>query len=483
MNAKPPDRLEEARQLDRSGKREEALAAFRDFLRVQPGSLEGWVDYGGLLLVLGRLEEAQVACDTALRLQPSHYGALVHSACLLMHQGHLDASVARFQEAIAGEPDRIAGRLMLSDSLFRKGDLIQARSLLEGVLAQVPGHAIALDRLNTVMTCQGDWPGLRKDMARQLAPFSGAEAEYVASHLDLMFGDMPKGWHGFEARLDIPGRPSSRRSFPQPRWRGEPLLGKTLLLTWEQGFGDTLMFLRFTSLAKALGGRIVLEVQPPLASLAATCPGIDEVIPQGHPLPPFDLHASLLSLPSLFETRLETIPADIPYLDIPAHVPEREGITRTLDAAAGRTRIGLCWAGNATYSRDAKRSIPPATLAPLGALPEVAWYSFQFEAAENPPLPGLATLGPLLKGFPNTAFALRGMDLVITVDTVLAHLAGALGIPTLLLLSFIPDWRWMMGRDDSPWYPTLRLYRQPIPGGWDAVLRRVVQDLSGSEAP
>jgi tetratricopeptide (TPR) repeat protein len=482
MHSEWTNSLVKARHLDASGKHEEALAAFLEFLEIHPESTEGWVDCAGLLLVLGRLGEAQEAIDRALCLEPMNYGARVHSACILMHHGHLHTAEAAFRKAIALEPGRIAGRLMLSDCLMREGDLVRTRALLEDVLAQEPHHPIALDRLNTVMICLGDWQGVRHDMARQVSRYSGAEAEYVASHLDLMFGDMPRGWQRFEARLEIPGR-KPQRSYPQPRWKGEPFHGRTLLLTWEQGYGDTLMFMRFAPLAKALGGSILFEVQPALEDLARTCPGIDEVIPSGQPLPPFDFHLSVLSLPALFKTSLASIPADIPYLGIPPFIPEQEGISKMLSMALGQTRIGVCWAGNANYARDAKRSIPPAALAPLGALPDVAWYSFQFDKAEDPPLPSLHTLGSLLKGFPNTAFALQGMDLLITVDTVLAHLAGALGIPTFLLLSFVPDWRWMMGRNDSPWYPSLRLYRQSSPGDWGPVMLQLVRDLTQPETP
>ncbi|HJW73841.1 MAG TPA: tetratricopeptide repeat-containing glycosyltransferase family protein [Geothrix sp.] len=479
MPVAPHRNLEEARRLDKAGKRQEALATYQAFLDEHPGALDGWVELGGLLMILGRLPEAWEACQRALSLEPGHYGALVHAASVLMRQGDLPGSARLFRTALAQDPSRLAGRLMFSDCLAEQGDLDQARRLLEGILEQVPDHAIALDRLNTLMARQGDWTGLRKDMERQLARYSGAEAEYVASHLDLMFGDMPRGWLRFESRLDIPGRASAQRSFPQPQWQGEPFPGRTLLLTWEQGFGDTLMFLRFATEAKQLGGRVLVEVQTPLVDIAATCPGIDEVVPEGQSLPPFDLHAPLLSLPALFRTDLESIPAAIPYLDVPTAVPDREAIADALGAGSDRVRIGICWAGNSKHAMDDKRSLAPAALAPLKALPDVAWYSFQFEAQEEPPLPGLVTLGPLLKGFPNTACALSGMDLVITVDTVLAHLAGALGIPTFLLLSFIPDWRWMMGRDTSPWYPTLRLYRQPAPGDWNSVLRQITQDLAG----
>jgi len=265
----------------------------------------------------------------------------------------------------------------------------------------------------------------------------------------------------------------------QPRWNGEPFPGKTLLLHYEQGFGDTLMFVRYARRAKALGGLVLLDAQVPLADLVATCPGVDGVIPHGSPLPPFDLQVSLHSLPQVFQTTLDTIPQEIPYLDIPGHVPNRDWVLRTLARSEGQTRIGLVWAGRRTHKDDQQRSLTPASLAALGSVPGVAWHSFQIDSPEQPPLPGLVILDPMLRNFSDTAFALSGMNLLITVDTALAHLAGALGIPTLLLLPFYPDWRWLLGREDSPWYPSMRLYRQTSPGDWDGVLARIVSDLTG----
>ena len=473
-----PETLDAARSLDRAGRSVEAVEAYRGFLADHPTAIEGWVELAGLLMIRGRLDEAYVACQTALGLDPRHYGALVHAAAVHMHQGRFTESEARFLEALALEPTRLSGRLMYADCLAEKGDLAGARRLLEDVLTQAPGHATGLDRRNLLLARQGDWVALREDMARQLARYTGPEREYVGSHLDLMFGDMARGWPRFEARLDIPGRVPAVGPYPEPRWGGEPFPGKTLLLTWEQGYGDTLMFLRFASRVKALGGRVLAEVQPPLVGLAATCPGLDAVFSHGEVAGPFDLQASLLSLPALLAIDLGDLPGAMPYVQVPLDVPQRIALDAALLEAAGATRIALCWAGNATYARDAKRSLPGAALGPLASLPDIAWYSFQFDAAEAPPLPGLRTLGPLLKGFANTAHALRGMDLVITVDTVLAHLAGALGIPTCLLLSFLPDWRWMLGREDSPWYPSVRIYRQPRPGDWASVLQSLVQDLA-----
>jgi hypothetical protein len=218
--------------------------------------------------------------------------------------------------------------------------------------------------------------------------------------------------------------------------------------------------------------------QKELAGLAGTCPGVDQVLTIDDPIPPFDLLAPLLSLPRIFRTGLASIPCEVPYLDVPPQVPNRQAIAQVLAGSHGRVRVGVSWAGSATHTRDAERSLPPGAFAPLAALTGVAWHSFQLGRDDAPPLPGLVHLGPLLQNFSDTAYALSGMDLVITVDTALTHLAGAMGIPTLVLLAFGPDFRWMLERADSPWYPSLRLYRQPVPGDWDSVFRAVARDLS-----
>jgi hypothetical protein len=306
---------------------------------------------------------------------------------------------------------------------------------------------------------------------------SSPRVEYERGLLDLLFGKMPQAWKGYEARLKIPEQ-GLARDFAQPAWDGRSFVGKTLLLHYEQGFGDTLMFLRYLPKVKALGGRVLLVVQPSLAALATTCAGADEVIPHGNPLPAFDCYLSLLSLPWVFQTDLDSIPAEVPYLDVPAFVPHRLEIGNILAASEGRVRVGLVWSGNSGYKNNAARSIPCAALAPLSTLPEVAWHSFQVGVDEGPDLPGMRSLAPLLSDFSATAYGLSGMDLVVTADTAVSHLAGALGIPTLLLIPFFPDWRWLLGRDDSPWYPTLRIYRQPDPGDWGSVIHRVVKDLT-----
>jgi hypothetical protein len=332
--------------------------------------------------------------------------------------------------------------------------------------------------LKAVSARQGDWAALRRDFERELGTFQGPLRDYEEACMRLLYGEFGPGWRLYEARRKVPGLVDPVRAFPQPAWDGTPFPGRTLLLHWEQGFGDTLMFLRYASRAKALGGRVLLLAQRELADLAGTCAGIDQVLAEGADLPPFDLQASLLSLPALLGTTLESIPAEVPYLDVPGRVPNRGSLAEVLAASAGQVRVGLAWSGRPTHKRDAERSLDPALLAPLAELPGVAWHSFQRDDPRRP-LPGMVSLGPLLSSFSDTAYALSGMDLVVSVDTALVHLAGALGVPALVLLPFGPDFRWLLHRADSPWYPTLRLYRQPLPGDWGSVLAAVCRDLRG----
>lgn len=470
--------LEEARRLDHMGQHGPALLAFERYLERQPNDAGAWADYGGLLMDLGRWEDSGKACERSLRADKDHYVGLVHSACVLMHLGEPEQAEPILRHALSTDPSRLGARLTLSDCLVQLKRVDQARLLLDQILVEKPGNPAALNRLSTLFVLQGDWANLRKDLERQLPPDSSPEADYRRSHLSLLFGEMPSGWDQFESRLQIPGRVLAERRFPQPRWDGGSFVGKSLLINWEQGYGDTIMFLRFVPMVKALGGKVMVEVQPPLADLVATCPGIDQVIADGSPLPHFDLHVPLLSLPSVFQTVPASIPSEIPYLDIPSVVPNRERIAAALAPSLGRLRVGVAWAGNPTHQRDTKRSMPSTALAPLSDWKGVAWHSFQLAKEELPPLPGIISLAPLLSNFSDTAYALSGMDLVITVDTALAHLAGALGIPTFLLISFIPDWRWLLGRTDSPWYPTIRLFRQTAPSDWASAIRDLASQLA-----
>ncbi|HJV22378.1 MAG TPA: glycosyltransferase family 9 protein [Holophagaceae bacterium] len=352
---------------------------------------------------------------------------------------------------------------------------------LRKATALTPSGLEAHQRLIQACYDAARWDDYAAEVERFAAASPGSPlVEYERGYLNLLRGDLKTGWAQFEARLRVPGYVPPAKRFPQPRWTGGSFEGKTLLVHFEQGFGDTLMLVRYLPLVKARGGRVLLLVQPQFAYLMTTLQGPDQVVAFGHEeLPPFDLQVSLFSLPAIFGTGLDSIPCDIPYLGIPRSVPNREALAALLAESEGQTRVGLAWGGNPVHPRDAQRSIPPALLDPLGAIPGVAWHSFQLGREDRPSLPGLVSLAPLLQTFSDSAYALSGMDLVITVDTALAHLAGALGIPTLLLVSHAPDFRWRLDREDSPWYPSMRIYRQPRCGEWAPVIQQLLSDLAG----
>jgi hypothetical protein len=304
---------------------------------------------------------------------------------------------------------------------------------------------------------------------------------YCASYWALLRGRMPGGWDLFEARLPFMDghRPWIPVQHRRPTWRGERFDHKTLLLTWEQGFGDTLRMVRFAPWVKLRGGRVILWAQSALADVLETVDGIDQVVATPGWIPSFDLQASVLSLPSIFRTSLDSIPSEIPYVSAPPRVPNRASLDQALPRVRpdSRLRIGCAWSGNPKHNRDSERSIKPEIFAGLSQIQGVTWFAFQHGMGSEVPFPGVVPLSPHLDSFSDTAYALSKMDLVVCCDTSLAHLAGAMGIPVWLLVTCAPDSRWMLDRSDSPWYPSLRLFRQPRPGDWESVLQDVIRAL------
>jgi hypothetical protein len=297
----------------------------------------------------------------------------------------------------------------------------------------------------------------------------------------LTLGDYRGGFAQYEARFARSGMPAHRR-LGKPLWLGEfPLHRKTILLHAEQGLGDTIQFARYAPLLAGTGGNVVLEVPAELATLLGRLEGVAGVVERGAPLPRFDLHCPMGSLPLALATQATAIPAAIPYL---AASPERIAQWRPRFAALPSPRVAIAWSGRAGHPNDRNRSLALTQLAPLFDLEQVSFVSVQRELsdADAASLAGVAritAIGAELRDFDDTAAVLALADLVISVDTSVAHLAGAMGRPTWILLPFSPDWRWMLERDDSPWYPTARLYRQPAAGDWDSVMARVREDLMG----
>jgi hypothetical protein len=279
----------------------------------------------------------------------------------------------------------------------------------------------------------------------------------------------------YESRWDQPG--AGRREFRQPMWIGEPLAGRRLLLHAEQGFGDSIQFIRYAREIAARGGEVVLECPAALVALLRTAPGVRAIVASGDPLPPCDFHLPMLSQPLVFQTTRENVPAETPYLF--AESGRREFWRQRLGEDRRQYRVGVAWAGNPHHRRSRQRDIALDALRPLFAVAGVDFCSLQIDHATGSSnrAPAIVDHTAALRDFADTAALISELDLVISVDTAVAHLAGALGRPVWTLLPFVPDWRWGLEGDHTPWYPTMRLFRQAAPGDWRDVVERVREAL------
>lgn len=314
-----------------------------------------------------------------------------------------------------------------------------------------------------------------------------ASLHVCLSQVLLAMGDFEAGWREYEWRWALFEK--ERPPYPRPKWDGSPLAGETIFVHGEQGYGDNIQFIRYAPLVAACGGRVVFGSPPGLRPLAATAAGIAAIVEPGEPIPPFDAHIPLASLPGVLGTRLATIPAEVPYLR--AEEGRIARWRRRFAAKGGRLSVGICWQANPKFAADRFRSLPLSHLLPLFDVPGVDFYGLQVlhgreqMAPLDPALPfediGRELYSPS-EALVEAAAAIAALDLVITVDTAICHLAGALARPAWVLLSLIPDWRWLTEREDCPWYPTLRLFRQRQRGDWDGVVRRVVDGLGEAVA-
>ena len=395
-------------------------------------------------------------------------------------------AIALYRRAIALAPDKAEIHANLGSLLIALRRPDEALPHLRQALALNPdlGSAVRND-LTLAMSALGRYPEVVEQYRAEIeAHPANAEARYLEALALLATGDFERGWRRHEARWYAALGRAKRRQFDAPWWLGEDdLVGRTLLLHAEQGYGDTIQFIRYLPRVAAMGGRVLLEVQPPLKPLLVDFPGTTGVFAREEPLPPFDLHCSVMSLPRAFRTMLDTIPADVPYLTIP---PDRlRRWQQRLGEGTGRRRIAFAWAGSqgGPWNRD----IPLPALLPLLQRPDCEWHVAQVDiTADDRTLlrdaPNVVDHSTALRDFADTAALVAAMDLVISADTALAHLAGALARPVWTLLPLGADYRWLMGRADSPWYPTMRLFRQPRLKDWPAVAAAVGAALDANEA-
>ncbi|MGD0768694.1 MAG: tetratricopeptide repeat-containing glycosyltransferase family protein [Tepidisphaeraceae bacterium] len=456
------------------GQHDEAIAAYRQAIAVKPNYPEAHNNLGSALNKKGQLDEAIAAYRQAIALNPKLAEAH-NNLGVVRYKGQLDEAIASYRRAIALSPNFAEAHNNLGTGLQEKGQLDEAVAAYRQAIAHKPNYA------------EG-----HSNLAKAL----------------LLRGDFEEGWPEYEWRWKVQDFPSPRRGFSQPLWDGGELTGRAILLHAEQGLGDTIQFIRYLPRVVQRGGKIILACQAELQRLFHAMAGEYQIVAFGQPLPAFDLHCPLPSLPHVLGTTLGDIPQTVPYLSPePALV---EAWSRTLGAGDGQLRVGLAWAGNPQFESDRTRSLNLQQLAPLAAAAEakptateakptateakptateekptvrgVRFYSLQKGAAgaqaKNPPAGlDLVDLGPKLNDFADTAAVMSLMDLIITTDTSVPHLAGALARPVWVMLQFVPDFRWLMDREDSPWYPSMRLFRQRSPGDWDSVIARVVNSL------
>jgi ADP-heptose:LPS heptosyltransferase len=301
------------------------------------------------------------------------------------------------------------------------------------------------------------------------------EFHFILARCYLLAGDFYRGWSEYEWRLKF-RKMSPSLPIGTPRWDGQPLNGKTIVVLPEQGLGDMIQFVRYVRHIKARGGKVMLGYRPALKHLLWTCHGVDQVVTV---LPPHHVHIPCMSLPLVFQTSLATIPAEVPYLSVPPGFGEK--VTAEIARYRNVLRIGLAWAGSSRNHNDCFRSLKLEQLSSLFNIAGIKFFSLQKGEREaelkSAPTGTVIDLAPYIRDFADTAAAIQALDLVISVDTSVAHLAGALAKPVWTLIPYAPDWRWMRDREDSPWYPTMCLFRQPRPGDWASVIRRVAEEL------
>jgi Tfp pilus assembly protein PilF len=463
----------------RNGRLDTALTLIQAALQSDLGRADGFASLGLVFHTLRRFKDALTSFEEGLRLAPDDAELLNRRGVACLELGRAGEALETFDRVLSRQPDHFDALGNRGNALLKLNRAADALAAYDVALKIAPDNAQLLTN-RAVALRRLDCPHEAAMSARAalVARPDFAQARFVESVARLTLGDFA-AWQGYETRWSVGFLASQRRNFGAPLWLGtEPLDGKTILLHAEQGSGDTIQFVRYVPLIAARGARIILEVQPELVRLLAPLPGVDAVIARGTVPPPFDCHCPLLSLPLACATGLSTIPADIPYLAASAADLElwRELLPQR------RPLIGLVWSGTQSHDNDLNRSLPFAALSPLLDLPNVTFVSLQHDVRDEDAAALRARADVVqpdrtFRDFADTVGAIAALDAVISVDTAVAHLAGAMGKPLFLLLPFAADFRWLRERNDSPWYPTARLCRQPAFGDWASVIAALRKEV------
>jgi tetratricopeptide (TPR) repeat protein len=465
----------------RRGRLDAALALTQQALKSDISRADGFAGLGLIFHALGDWQRALVSYDEGLRLAPDDAELLNGRGVTLLKLQRAGQALASFQRVLALTPDHCDALGNRGNALLRLNRVEEALAAYDRALTLAPesarllaNRAAALRRLD-----RPDEALLCAQRALAHAPHF-AHARFVEAVARLTLGDFAAGWRAYESRWQIGWLARQHRDFGAPLWLGvEPVEGKTILLHAEQGLGDTIQFARYGPLLAARGATVVLEVQRELVRLLSGMPGATAVVARKAPLPRYDFHCPLMSLPLACATTLDTIPADVPY------VAPGDAEVASWRARLPRRRplIGLVWSGERSHDNDLNRSLRLATLIPLLEQADVTFVSLQHEVRDEDAAllvsrHDVLHIGSQFTDFADTAAAIACLDAVISVDTAVAHLAGAIGKPLLLLLPFAADFRWLRERTDSPWYHSARLYRQPRFGDWDGVVEILRQSVA-----
>jgi len=496
------------------GRFDEALATFDRAQALQPNLLAALCNRGNALRALRRLDEALASYERAISLQPDFVEAHSNRAIVLAELKRYDEALAAFERQLTLRPNDAEGYNNRGVILYELKRYAEALANYDRALSLAPNYADALynrgnslhelkryteamacyDRLLPMRPDDSDMYNNRGKILKELARYDEAleasaravalKPDSVVAHcnhasLRLVTGDFERGWVEYEWRWMKADMAPHKRHYPQPLWLGrEDITGRTILLHAEQGLGDTIQFCRYAPLVAARGAQVLLEVDPPLVGLMAGLAGPSQVVAKGNVLPDFDFHCPLISLPLAMGTRLETIPSRVPYLSASADLSAQWNIR----LGSKRPRVGLAWAGNPKHEHDRERSIGLSALLPLldaDAVFVSLHKDIRPEDTDALTASRILHFGDDLKDYAETAALISQLDLVISVDTSVAHLAGALAKPVWVLLAFTPEWRWLLKREDSPWYPTARLFRQDESRTWDALIDRLREALDG----
>ncbi len=475
------------------GNLNEARKCYSDVLKIKPDFVEARNNLGDTLQKSGKIDDAIFNYRKALDLKPDYAEAHYNLGIALQEKGDIKNAVESYKSAIQHKPDYAQAHYNMGIIFNDDWMLDKAESCYKQAIDAEPNYAEALNNQAEVYQRQGKLDKAIESYTRAIE----CKPDYIMAKFNrsiayLVSGDFEKGWRDYEHRLLV--KKYNKRSFKQPQWDGSPLQNRTLLVHAEQGFGDTFQFARFLPNARAMGGKVIFECQKNISTLLKRCAGFDEIIEKSSDEAPdveFDTFAPLMSLAGIFRANVETIPTNIPYIFPDPELAEKWNVRLSSLASANRPeianpfKVGVVWGGKPERKYDRVRSCPLQKYAPLFEIPNAVFFSLQKDDAAKQ-INELQKPGAIVNlendldnsaGFVDTAAVIANMDLVISIDSAITHLSGAIGKPTWTMLPYAHDWRWLTNRDDSPWYPTVRLFRQPTIHDWETVINRVAEEL------